>query len=145
MTTTEDLTRALEADADVAREKLVATLNQLFQARQAKNEASKDDTKLSAAIKQYLELAGEGEELLDREHGIRAFLTSTRRTEWDLRPLTDDVVIALKHAGLLTIQTAAFDALRKAAPSTVADDVLATPGVRSESENYSLQVKAVER
>lgn len=108
---------------------LVSTLFRLFEARQAKNAGTKDDELLSPPVKAYLE-AHPGVVLRD-EHGIEASLTKGRGfTTWDLRPLTAEQVLALWHAGLLTMQEKLFDAMRVAAPLVVWDEINSKPGVR---------------
>lgn len=129
------------ADALAEERALVAKLLPLWEARQAKNEASKDEERLSGPVKQFLELNPDVTSLDDLEHDVHASLQRRGSTEWDLRPLADDDVLALKAAGLLTIRTRAFDELRKAAQSTTWDRVNHTRGVRLEGESFSLIVK----
>lgn len=133
---TSDLIREVEAQEAKERAKVEALLGQIYRARQA----AKLDGELSPVVRQWLELNG-GESLVDGEGGYTGELSRTSRTVWDLRPLTDAQVLYLARAGLLTVSTGAFDALRKAAPSVLLDSIVNTPGVRTTNESSALQVK----
>ena len=130
-------------DADVLDEEraIIGLLEQLYEARQAKNEAAKDDERLSGRVKQWLGLQSEGTTVTDGEHGLTASLQRRVVTTWDLRPLSAEQVEALHGLGLLTVSTSAFDALRRAAPSSMLDSIVNTRGVRQEGETLALMVK----
>lgn len=135
--TTDDLIRAMEADALAERAKVEALLLPVYQARLAK----KQDEELSPVIKQYIELH-DREPIIDGEHNLIARLQrGGGRAMTDVRPLTDDQVLWLKGMGLLDIKWGAFDVLRRAAPTTTLDAIVNTPGVRVAPEQYNLFVE----
>ena len=127
---------------------IVAKLNELYQARQAKNEAGKVDAALTEQVKQWLQLNADGLDhdekgnpyLDDGEHGIRGKLTPRKTTTWDIRRAPVEVILYLAHEGLLSVQTAAFDSRRKTAPATQLDDAM---DYRHEGEEASLKFEVL--
>ena len=127
---------------------IVAKLNELSQARAAKNAAGKVDTELTAIVKQWMQLNADGLDhdekgapyLDDGEHGIRAKLESRKTTSWDLRPAPPDVILYLAGEGLLKVDTAAYDSRRKTAPATQLDDAM---DYRHEGEDDSLRFEVL--
>lgn len=127
---------------------IVAKLNDLFQARSAKNAAGKVDNELTAVVKQWMQLNADGLDkdekgdpyLDDGEHGIRAKLESRRSISWDLRRAPDEVVLYLARDGLLKVDNTAFEARRKVAPAVHLDDAMA---YRHEGEESALRVEAL--
>ncbi len=73
----------------------------------------KRDEALREQLRRWLELNDE-ERLVDGETGLGVELAPpATQTTWDTRGMPDDVVLSLKARGLLSVNTAAFDALRK--------------------------------
>ncbi len=141
MTTPAERLQALMADVAADGEaEIIGLLSPLMSARESKNEAGREDSRLTERVKQYMTLEGL-DSLHDGEHGITARITDTKRTSWDLRSLDERLVLALWRAGLLTVETRAFDALRKAAPTTDWDDVNRAPGVRQEGSTTTLHIE----
>lgn len=75
----------------------------------------------AAMLRSYLQTE-DVPELVDGERGLRARLQERSGWEWDLRNASAGVIIELQQRGLLRVDNAAFDALRKAAPSGLLDD-----------------------
>lgn len=145
---TGDLGRAMEAEAARQQGQIVSLLLPLIEARQAKNEATKVDLELGTRVKQYLELHrntldhdNTGRPTLeDDEHGILAYLMSSRETSWNVSRMPDELVVWLARAGLLTVATTAFDQRKRNDPDTHLDDAL---GYRTEGEKSVLRVVRV--
>ena len=72
-------------------------------------------------LKAYLSEADE-KVLVDGEHGLQAKLQERSGTEWDLRGMNAETLYALQTLGLLRVDNAAFETLRKTASSTALDD-----------------------
>ena len=132
------LAESMRAEQAVERARMESAAWLVYKARLGSREAEP----IAAQLKQWLELH-EGEAIADQEHGVYAELTRSSRTSWDMRPLLAEQVMELHRMGLLDIKSAAFDALRKAAPSTLLDGIQNTPGVRTSSESWSLQVRSI--
>ena len=60
--------------------------------------------------------------LQDDERGLVARLQDRSGTEWDLRGMDLSVLLELQWRGLLRVDNAAFDVLRRAAPSAELDE-----------------------
>lgn len=99
-----------------SRAEMVAKLYPAWQAREARNQANKDDALFKEQFLQWAGLEGETE-LYDNEHGIRAWKTESPRQSWDLRDASPDLVIYLAKEGLLDVKNTAFNQRRKDAPS----------------------------
>lgn len=79
-------------------------------------------TVASNRLKEFMVLE-DIDELVDGETGYGVELAPPRRnTTWDVEHMSDQLIADLAHRGLLTVNTQAFDALRKAAGSPVLDD-----------------------
>lgn len=91
---------------------------------QEKEAHTKQGNKLEEArdkLKDFMTLE-DIDELVDGETGYGVELDQPRRiTTWDVEHMPDQLIIDLAHRGLLTVNTKAFDALRKAAGSPVLD------------------------
>ena len=121
-----------------SREDVVGKLYDLWLARQAKNEATKVDTKLTEGVKQWLGLEGE-DEIVDGERGIRAYIKEVGAAPtWDIRTAPDEVILFLAKDGVLTVNNTAFESRRKNAPSTKLDDAIK---YRHQGVNYQLRVE----
>ena len=126
---------------------IVSLLLPLFEARQAKNEATNDDKKFTPRVKQFLELNWEQLDhnskgapvIVDHEHDLLAYPTSSKETGWNVSKMPDDLVVWLAKQGLLTVATKAFDDRRKNDPDIHLDDAMR---YRTEGESYSLRVES---
>ena len=113
------------ADDAQDRRAIVEALHPLYDARQRRSQAERDEKPLTARVKQWLQLHRQREhEITDDERGLRAYLRPLNRIRWDVRSMPDDLILALGNAGLLTVNTAAFDELHKASPSGTLDAAL---------------------
>ena len=100
------------------RAAVVAKLNELWLARQAKNAATKVDSELTEQVKQWMGLEGE-DELFDGEHNIRAYIKEVGAgVTWDIRTAPPELVLWLAQNGYLTVQTKKVDEDLKTAPTT---------------------------
>ncbi len=92
---------------------------------QEKEAHGKQGKTLDAArdkLKRFMELE-DIDELVDGETGYGVELAPPRRTTtWDVQHMLEQTILALARQGLLTVNTTAFDALRKAAGSPVLDE-----------------------
>jgi len=114
-----------QAEAAAEERSYIERLVALNEIRQRKATLTKEDTKLSGELKQWMQL-NDREELRDEERGIRAHFQSRSTTEWDIRSLAKNnpqVLIALASEGYLSGNTTLIDAARKAAPSSVLDEL----------------------
>jgi hypothetical protein len=122
--------------ADLA---LIGTLKEVHEARRRKSADGKVSDKLSAPIKAWLE-AHPGEDMYDGESGISAWLTAATMQTWDVRTMVfrdPELVTALAHMGLLTVQTTPFNSLLKSAPN---DDLVKATDYRATTEQLRLNV-----
>ncbi len=86
-----------------------------------REKAAKADAEMPAQIlKSYLQESDE-KKLVDEERGLYALLQERSGTEWDLRAVPVRALMELQSLGLLKVDNAAFDALRKTAPSSLLD------------------------
>lgn len=77
---------------------------------------------LKEGLRRWMEL-NECAELVDGETGTGVELgTPPAATTWDVRSMNDELVLSLARRGVLSVQTGAFDALRKAGGGTDLDD-----------------------
>ena len=56
-------------------------------------------------------------EVIDGERQLRAYIQERTGWEWDLRGASAGILIALQESGLLKVDNALFEAMRKGAPS----------------------------
>lgn len=124
-------------DVYIAREDVVAKLHELWLARQAKNEASRVDKKISDAMKKWMGDEGE-DELFDGEHNIRAFIKPKKRATWDLMYAPAEVLVHLAREGLLDVKETPFHERRQNKPNVLLDQAV---DFRHEGETYELRVE----
>mgnify|MGYP000895567101 FL=1 len=130
----------LAAEAAEQRRAIVELLARLHVARQTQNTAKREADGLADRVKQWLDLENETE-IADDERGIRAYYQSRSTTTWDVASMPDDLILILANTpGLMTINTSAFDALRRAGGSAALDDAMR---FRMTGETRALQVEAV--
>jgi len=85
---------------------------------------AKAQEQLKEGLRRWLEL-NDCAELVDGETGTGVALGAPpSTTTWDVRGMPDALVLSLARRGVLTVTTAAFDALRKAGGGTDLDDAL---------------------
>ena len=137
MTNAADL---VDQQADFERRTIVGLVGPLKMHREEARTHGRKADELAERVKQWLGLNGETE-IVDGELGVRAYLQPRKTApKWDVASMPDDLILALANAGLLTVSTAAFDALRKAAGSIQLDDA---NKYRMEGETEALMVEAV--
>lgn len=120
----------------------VAGVAKLYQSRLTKADAIKFEEPLSKAMKKWmvcnteqLDTDDDGHPyIMDGEHMLRAHLAPRTYTEYDLRPLTDQQILAMARKGLLSVNVKAFDVARDDAPEEVWNIISKTMGFRFEKE-----------
>lgn len=78
-------------------------------------------TEMANLLKAHMQ-AEQVSEVIDGERQLRAYIQERTGWEWDLRGASAGILIALQESGLLKVDNALFEAMRKGAPSTVLDD-----------------------
>ncbi len=96
-------------------------IHMVKEARDAEKQARADGELPASILRTYLQEQDE-KVLYDEERGLKAFLQERSGTEWDLRNAPESVVGYLQALGLLKVDNTAFDALRKAGPTSMADE-----------------------
>jgi hypothetical protein len=131
-----------ELGEDAAREEseIVGLIARIFDLRATANLATKDEKPLAAQLRQFLELEGR-DELIDGEHGLRAYLEPRSSTEWNVSRMPPGVVLYLAQAGLLTVDTKQFDLRRKNDGAVELDDARRYRMDKAGS-SYALQIKS---
>ena len=127
----------MTSDIYISREEVESKLYPLWLARQAKNAATKDDKEMSDAVKQWLGLEGE-DELVDGEHGVRAFIKEVKDPTWDVTTASDDLILYLARAGVLQVSETKYRAAKKLKDSHHLDDAL---NYRHEGATFQLRVE----
>ncbi len=114
-------TQALE-DGDAFYDAHHVNLLHIIKEARDREKAARAEAEAPAALlKSYLQERDEPV-LYDEERGLKAFLQERSGTEWDLRGMDYIALHALCDAGLLKVDNAAFDALRKVAPAGYLDE-----------------------
>lgn len=135
-----DVRALVEEQAQYERRNIVELVGSLKLHREAARTHGRKADEIAESVKLWLTLNRETE-IIDDELGVRAYLQPRKTApKWDVQSMPDDLILALANAGLLTVSTAAFDALRKAAGSIQLDDA---NKYRMEGETEALMVEAV--
>ena len=116
-----NLTDIMDETATYERRQIVELLAPLQVAREESRVAGKRASDLGDRVKNWMLLEGENE-VTDDERGIRVFLQSTTETTWDIEHMREEVVLELAKRGLLTVNTRAFDALKRTATNSLMDE-----------------------
>ena len=124
-------------DLIASREDVVAKLQDLWLARQAKNEAARVDAQLTESVKQWMGLEGE-DELFDGEHGIRAWIKEVKSPTWDVTTASDDLILFLAREGVLQVSETKYRAAQKLKDDMRLNDAL---NYRHEGSTYQLRVE----
>ena len=132
-----------ELGEDAAREESVAVglIARIFALRVIANAATKDAEPLAAQLRQWLELEGR-DELIDGEAELRAYLEPRSSTEWTVYEMAASTVLYLAAIpGMLSVNSAAFDALRKVSGAIELDEANKHRRL-IQGSSYALQIKS---
>ncbi len=99
----------------------IGLIHLIKEARDREKVAKTDAEMPTQILKSYLAELDEPV-LEDGERGLRVRLQERSGTEWDLRNMPGALLQHLQVLGMLKVDNAMFDAMRRAAPATQLDD-----------------------